>query len=166
MAEVLPHAAVWLDRFSNLRNQLQQIFIDLGFKPKKAPIVKQKPVKKEEIVSQEKSPIQKFLPVPEEKTGPALSDLENKIMILLKRFKVKESFGKTSRKSKTSIGKVADDLKIGLKPELDSIFDILAQKGLVENITDSYITFTSKFVEFFEGGDQAFEQYCLNLLQS
>jgi len=43
--------------------------------------------------------------------------------------------------------KIADKLQIGLTPELDSIYDILAQKGIIKSISSSTITFSTEFAK-------------------
>jgi len=143
--------ANWLDELSTIREDLFEVWQELGIVPKFQ--------KKIEIIDEGHEE-------DKEKEKKKNKDIisQNAITVLL-TIKKKNQYTKTGLKKKSAIYNTIRSLGFGIEKDLDRVYELLYKKRIISNITNQTVKFSSEFINKQYTIDiSEFENYCEDIV--
>ena len=153
LKKCLGATANWLDELSNLRENLFEVWQELGIMPK----FQQTEVPKTEENGEETDGDEK-----DQKQKDMVSQNAITVLITLKK---KKQYTASGTKRKATIYKNIRSLGFGIENDLDRIYELFYKRGVISDITNQSVKFSSEFINKqspISGSE--FENYCQKII--
>ena len=143
--------ANWLDELSSIREDLFEVWQELGIVPKFQKRSEDIEDGEEKVKEKEKK-----------KKKNIISQNAITVLITLKK---KNQYTKTGTKKKSTVYNTIRSLGFGIEKDLDRVYELLYKKRIISNITTQTVKFSSEFINRqLTINTGAFEKYCEDIV--